>query len=572
MPITEPTNEISPSSSIHLLPEHLVDQIKAGEVIERPASLIKEILENSLDAGSTKVDIHIVANGMDLISLTDNGSGMTYADLPYAFCRHATSKIDRFEDLYKLNSYGFRGEALASIGAVARVTLTSSPQDNSPLGGKIIFNGGECLAHDQQNNLPKGTSLFIKDLFYNTPARLKFIKSNQSEKNAIKRILEAYLLAHPQVDFSIKWDDADKEFYSATTHLEDRVKQVLCKKVKDKNLFFIDAHYEGHRVWGYFTKASSRGHAHKKQYLFANKRIFTDRQIHQTIIRNLEKVYPIGESGHYCLFLQVPENLIDVNVHPSKTQIKFFKLPVLTALISTELKKLANQQDHQQAGFSFSQDSTPGFSSTSQTFGHKQGQENGFNHQTPHSFHGSYSAALTSNGLRPFDDQNNEGLTSSRSSLVKSDHDLVCLTLEDRPVILSHKKLLNFLFQSNAHTHQEANFIPLLISEPIIYSGDQEHDRTMFTDLESKGFLCERLDDTTLALRAIHKDLDLIEEPAEVIKWLVSGQNPEGEKNPPLFSIKKEALKKLLLSIDRHERSKFLIEIDESFYAAHFND
>lgn len=177
------------SSRIHLLPEHLVDQIKAGEVIERPANLIKEILENSLDAEAKNISIHLVGGGMELIALEDDGRGMSFADLPYAFCRHATSKIDKFEDLYNLGSYGFRGEALASIASIARVTCVSHPSDPAIAGGRIVINAGETQSHQSLESDQQGTSLFIKDLFYNTPARLKFIKSMTSEKNALRRTL-----------------------------------------------------------------------------------------------------------------------------------------------------------------------------------------------------------------------------------------------------------------------------------------------------------------------------------------------------------------------------------------------
>lgn len=567
--MTEPTHETRPASSIHLLPEHLIDQIKAGEVIERPASLIKEILENSLDAGATKIDLHIVANGMDLISLTDNGKGMTFEDLPYAFCRHATSKISRFEDLYKLHSYGFRGEALASIGAVARVTLTSAPQDNSPLGGKILFHGGECLAHDQQDNLPKGTSLYIKDLFYNTPARLKFIKSTQSEKNAIKRIVEAYLLAHPHVSFSVKWDDGDKEFYPQTESFKERVKQVLCFKTKNKELFEIDANYEGHRVWGFFSHYSSRGNAHKKQYLFANKRIFTDKQIHQTVIRNMERLYPLGESGHYCLFLEVPENLIDVNVHPSKTQIKFFKLPVITALISSELKKLSQNSDIPSSPpqFNFQEQSSasaaPAWQSASQT-------------QSPIET-SPYWNDLTGDNPHNFNDRPNETFESlaprtGLSGYINPCHDLVAITYKDEPHLLSQKRLLKEVFQTIteglSENHQENNFIPLLISEPLSYPvNDDKSEKKLLADLESFGFLCERLDEQTLALRATHKALDLLKSPAAVALTLM--------KNSSLEELSAEIRLEQLEKIIHQEKlniNKFIIPVDSSFYSRNFNE
>jgi len=190
--------------SIEILPEHIIDQIKAGEVLERPASLIKELIENSLDAGSTEIHLHLIENGMDLLSIEDNGHGMTFKNLPYAFLRHATSKLKTFEDIYRLHSFGFRGEALASVASSARLTCTTQPQDLSLEGGKITINGGHTELLIAQRSSTPGTSIFIKDLFFNTPARLKFIKSKTSEKSALKKIIYSFVLSNPQVTFTIK--------------------------------------------------------------------------------------------------------------------------------------------------------------------------------------------------------------------------------------------------------------------------------------------------------------------------------------------------------------------------------
>ncbi|MBT4791013.1 MAG: DNA mismatch repair protein MutL, partial [Halobacteriovoraceae bacterium] len=215
-------------SKINLLPEHIIDQIKAGEVIERPSTLIKEIIENSVDANSTKIEIHLRENGLELISIIDNGFGISHQELPLAFCRHATSKINHFEDLYHLSSYGFRGEALASIASISRVTCESQTKNG---WGLIKISGGETLTyqHEAQANTETGTQLFIKDLFYNTPVRMKFIQSKTSEKNHLKKILNSFLLTQYQIEFSIKWDDKEKEYYQPRTNPADRIKDVLFK-------------------------------------------------------------------------------------------------------------------------------------------------------------------------------------------------------------------------------------------------------------------------------------------------------------------------------------------------------
>jgi len=329
------------SKKIKLLPEHLIDQIKAGEVIERPASLLKELLENSIDANSKNIHIQIRENGLELISIEDDGDGMGFADLPYAFCRHATSKIERFEDLYALHSYGFRGEALASIASSSRVTCTSQPLEGA--GGKIIFHGSQEISHDSFTALKSGTSFFIKDLFYNTPARFKFIKSKISEKNALKRMLFSFIITHPFINFSVKWDDKEKEFFPQLKENEDirkRFNQLLSKKWKVDDFHLFEAEYDGHQLIGFFSKEGSKGNSGKQQFLFANDRIFNDLSLHRSVMRGLEKFWGPRLSGHYVFLFKVPPSQIDVNVHPNKTHVKFFKSNIIYSLISGATEKL----------------------------------------------------------------------------------------------------------------------------------------------------------------------------------------------------------------------------------------
>ncbi len=507
------------SSQIHLLPEHLIDQIKAGEVIERPASLIKEIIENSIDAGSTQIDLHLVNCGIDLISIVDNGKGMSFNDLPFAFCRHATSKIERFEDLYRLSSFGFRGEALASICAIARVTCTSAPKSNPEHGGKIIIHGGETLAHAEQPANHAGTSLFIKDLFYNTPARLKFIKSQISEKNALKRIIQSFIISNPQVTFSIKWDDEDKEFYPATgDNFEKRISQVFNKSKNQHKLFSFKADYEDHTVIGFLSEASSRGNSNKKHFLFANHRLFTDKQIHQTIIRNSEGLYPQGEMGNYCIFIDVPPNLIDVNVHPNKTQIKFFKLPVITALISSELKKLKSEQNKNipQTGFDFT--SSP---STEKSF------EQPLSHGNLNHFQ-QYSQSLADTGYRSPKMQESIQVHPPLVDYSLERSPLQLIEIENENYIIYKYELLQSFLETRARQDSDDlnDYIPLLISSPMAVS-EQDNEEEKLNYLLKMGLQVERLDENALVLRSYHKSyLDFSIEPF-VIQFLLNGGNFE---------------------------------------------
>ena len=325
---------------IKLLPEHLIDQIKAGEVIERPAMVIKELVENALDAGASELNIHIINNGLDLIAVEDNGWGMSPEDLPTAFCRHATSKLERFEHLYQLLTYGFRGEALASIAAISRTRCLSAPAENPQDGGKFDINGGK-----QEPVLPwpsekGGTSLYVKDLFYNTPARLKFIKSSISEKLALKRTLTSLMLANPHVSFSIKWDDKERQYYPAVDpdKLRERVAGLFFNNNEKVNLLLPFAQeYGSLKVQGFLSTTSSRGNTGKSHYILANGRTIHDPQIHRIVLNKTESLWPMGEKGHYFLRIEVPEEDIDVNIHPNKTQVKFFQTAEVLALISSAL-------------------------------------------------------------------------------------------------------------------------------------------------------------------------------------------------------------------------------------------
>lgn len=357
--------ESNQTRKIHLLPEHIVDQIKAGEVVERPSALLKELLENSIDAGSSRIDIQIRDNGLELISIEDNGDGMDVEDLPYAFCRHATSKITQFDDLYRLHSYGFRGEALASISSISRVTCTSSPRKNPSRGGKIIFYGGKQEDWSPLPSSTHGTSLFVKDLFYNTPARLKFLKSKTAEKNALQRVFNGFLLTQPEVAFSVKWDDKEKAMFP-TCPKEDirkRVARVFFKKKPTEETLSqiteVNTNYEGTFLRGFYSTTTTKGAAGKAQYFFVNDRMFVDKALHLAFMRAAENAWPQGEFGHYCFFIDLPPDQVDVNVHPGKIHVKFQKPSVIFGLISNciEKRERSEEQGHNEEQVNYSNES-----------------------------------------------------------------------------------------------------------------------------------------------------------------------------------------------------------------------
>jgi DNA mismatch repair protein MutL len=332
---------------IHVLPEHVANKIAAGEVVERPASVVKELLENSLDAGSARIKIHVEAGGKKLIQITDDGVGMVRDDALLAFERHATSKIKNAEDLLNISTLGFRGEALPSIASVSRLRLeTRAPDQDS--GTIIEINGGKMFRVEEAG-LPPGTSITIRDLFFNTPARKKFLKAESTELSHIASLVTHYALAHPDKHF---------ELHSATNAMlvappvagySERVYQVFGKETLDQ-LIPVAAELPlahvglpqpppwrrreeddesgstepGHlRLHGFVSKPEIQKLNRNSIYTFVNGRLIRDRLIQHALTEAYRNILPPTVFPVVLLFLEMPNAEVDVNVHPSKTEVRF---------------------------------------------------------------------------------------------------------------------------------------------------------------------------------------------------------------------------------------------------------
>ncbi|MGB0453820.1 MAG: DNA mismatch repair endonuclease MutL [Bacteriovoracaceae bacterium] len=334
------------TSSIQELPELVINQIKAGEVIERPSQMIKEIIENALDSGADRIEIEIRDNGLEFFQVKDNGKGMGFQDLPLAFKRHATSKIQKFDDIYHLSSFGFRGEALASISGVSSVKCQSVPKESQLPSGEIVVESGKVISHQEfskDHAQTQGTTISVRELFATTPVRFQFLKSKGSEKNAITKILNSFLLAWPDVEFFIKWDSEEKTHYpKQTTETQtpslERVAKIFSpkKNIKD-DIIHLKSEIEELSIELFFTKSPVRG-SQKKQYFFVNQRMFFDKNLHFFLVQNLSKIWQEGPSGHYVLFISCPSDQVDVNVHPSKVQVKFLDESHLFSTCSKAIK------------------------------------------------------------------------------------------------------------------------------------------------------------------------------------------------------------------------------------------
>lgn len=323
---------------IEFLPEHLIDQIKAGEVVERPANVLKELMENALDSGATALDIEIIENGMELIRVQDNGTGIASDQIEMAFGRHATSKIKAFQDLYSLSTFGFRGEALPSIASISQIECASWTQA-APQGVSLKIIGAivESKHSVEKTHLEHGTIMSVRNLFYNTPARLKFLQSAQSEKNWLKKYFYSFVLSRPDVSFSLAWDQGEKKLYPKTAKLEERILQLFSSKA---SLEILSAHKEWNGIdcQVYLIQTLNQRSEGPLQHVLINGRPVLEKSYQRIAQQVLERAH-LPLAPEVIILLNVPGDIVDVNVHPNKTVVKFFKTNDVLSLVSATMNE-----------------------------------------------------------------------------------------------------------------------------------------------------------------------------------------------------------------------------------------
>ena len=307
------------SDRIQLLPEVVANQIAAGEVVNRPASVVKEMMENAIDAGATCVAVNFREGGRDLIQIVDNGCGMSPVDARLAFDRHATSKIRTAEDIYKLDTFGFRGEALASIAAVAQVELrTRQPEDE--LGTVTEINGGQ-FAGQTVVSCPAGSQFMVRNLFYNVPARRRFLEKSNVSAGHIKAEFQRVALCNPQVRFELYNNDAPVYLLQPAS-LAGRIVDVVGAAVKH-NLLEVVADTSIVKLKGYVGRPAAARKTRPDQYFFVNGRYFRSAYFQKAVLKAYEKLSPEGSFPSFFLYFEIDPERIDVNVHPQKTEVKF---------------------------------------------------------------------------------------------------------------------------------------------------------------------------------------------------------------------------------------------------------
>lgn len=320
---------------IHLLPDSVANQIAAGEVIQRPASVVKEMIENSLDAGATEIKIWATDAGKTSLIVADNGKGMSETDARMAFERHATSKISRVDDLYSLHTMGFRGEALPSICAVADVEVKTRTADEE-LGVCVHLAASKVV---EQNPIacPVGTTFTVKNLFFNVPARRKFLKSNQTELGNIVSEFERFALAHPEVRLSL-FHNKVPLFQLPSSQRKQRIIDLFGSKM-EKNLLPVSVDTPLVRIEGFLGGPSSARKRGAQQYFFVNGRYMRHPYFHRAVVTVLEPLVKSGEQVPYFLYFEVDPSHIDVNIHPTKTEIKFEDEQAIWQILAAGLRE-----------------------------------------------------------------------------------------------------------------------------------------------------------------------------------------------------------------------------------------
>lgn len=322
------------SNHISMLPQQVANQIAAGEVIQRPASAVKELVENALDANAKHIQILIKQAGKSLIKIVDNGSGIEAEDFELAFERHATSKIKKIDDIFNIYTKGFRGEALASIAAVAQVEAVSRTESSS-VGTLLVIEGGKCIKKEVIAT-EIGTSISVKNLFFNTPARRNFLKSNHTEKRHIMEEIYRVAIPHCDVRFDLK-DHASELMQLPIATLKIRLKNIFGRNVSD-NLLEVKSETNFAKIWGYVLKPKYSKKKGSPQYFFVNKRFIRNSYLRHAIITAFQGLLPEGHMPGYFIFLDIPPNKLDVNIHPTKTEIKFEEAENLYAILLSTVK------------------------------------------------------------------------------------------------------------------------------------------------------------------------------------------------------------------------------------------
>ncbi len=320
---------------IKLLPDHVANQIAAGEVIQRPASVVKELLENAIDAKATHIQLIIKDSGKTLIRVIDNGIGMSDTDARMCVERHATSKIQKADDLFNINTFGFRGEAMASIAAISHLEIKTKRKDDE-VGVKLYIEGSEVKSQEPEV-IPDGTDISVKNLFYNVPARRNFLKSNNVEYRHILEEFQRVALVQPNINFSLH-HNGELQYQLMTTSLKKRIVDIFGEPI-NKKIVPVQSETTMAQMKGFIGKPEFAKKRRGEQYFFVNNRFIKHPYFHHAVVNAFEQLLPEGHHPTYFIYLTIPSDRIDINIHPTKTEVNFLDGKMLYSVIVSMIRQ-----------------------------------------------------------------------------------------------------------------------------------------------------------------------------------------------------------------------------------------
>ena len=509
---------------IKLLPDSVANQIAAGEVIQRPASVVKELMENAIDAGATQVDLFIKDAGRTAITIIDNGCGMSETDARLCFERHATSKIRKAEDLFAIRSMGFRGEALASIAAVAQVELMTRRKDDE-LGTKILIEGS-VVKEQEPKPMAVGTNFTVKNLFFNIPARRNFLKSNEVEMRHITDEFFRVTMMHPEVAFSLSHND--KEIYHLPKgNLKQRIVG-LCGKDYDKRLLPVQQETETATINGFIVKPEFLKKTRGEQYFFVNKRFIKHSYLHHAIENAYQELIPKDCFPGYFIDIDIDPKEIDINIHPTKTEVNFQDVKLVYAILHSAVRKAIGQNNlAPMLDFDVTPDLGIDFGEVSRMDRPINEPKIDFNPsfnpfkaqpQTRHSS-GNWkilyednndTIASNINKISNFDDVTETSIVDNKNLYLQLQQSYIVTTMKSGLLVvdqhLAHKRVLYEKYLREMETTTEASQQELFPHHITLSPNDASLLREINPDLEKIGFRIQQMNNTTFIINGTPAD------------------------------------------------------------------
>ncbi|MXO34887.1 DNA mismatch repair endonuclease MutL [Apibacter sp. B3889] len=544
---------------IHLLPDNVSNQIAAGEVVQRPSSVVKELLENAIDAKATQIQLIIKEAGRNLIQVVDNGVGMSVTDARMSFERHATSKITTTEDIFHIHTKGFRGEALASIAAVSQVELKTRKEEDE-LGTHIIIEGGDIISQIPVNTAV-GSTFLIKNLFFNVPARRKFLKSNSVEFRHILDEFHRVALAHEDIQFQL-FNNDEEMFRLRSGSLLQRISEIFGRKIQHQ-LIPIAEQLDWIKLNGFIGKPESAKKARGEQFFFVNQRFFRSTYLNKAVQDAFEGLIPPRFLPSFFLYIQIDPERIDVNIHPTKTEIKFEDEGSIYALLRTAIKKslgvynVVPSLDFDQNpdwSFSFNKKDTPvvepkiNINSSYNPFDTKLGKPSRAEKVNLNELYASSRQEILTSEM--FD---NPSETITESSLLRLSNGRWITEKDSNVWILDPYRIHQTVLYENHMKNSKGNVLSQQLLFPIerpVYDLEKEKLDSIKTALFAEGLDME-IEEDLLTITAIPSDV-MQEKIIELIDYLLNELSEHSEEEFSIF------FSKTISKVSARKRNEFI--------------